>query len=845
MIAHRSGYSGLAVHVPFERAVRLFVACVLCMATSAWSQVDLLNPSAQSGAARAGGNGEIGLIVTSLGLGNHARPGDWAGIRIRVTERGDTQREIIVQASIRDADGDTAQYQTVLTTNPGIDQPVWVYARLPYDILQRGSIRVQAFEAVEDPAATPENDRIGFVTGRLLGQIDTPLNSNSRVSDGVMAVVGTKPGGIMGYTQGAAGGTDGNPLGHEVTQVLQLNPDDLPDRWMGLASITEVVWNGPAPSELRIEQVRALREWVQRGGHLVIILPSIGQDWLAISNQELAAMLPRAAVERARDTSLASLRPLLTDDTASVRPIPDSSVTLNILSPLADAGPEQADPILNDAQGRCVVMPRSIGTGQGTLVGLPLTHPCLLRAGLPETDVFWHRLLGRRGHVANTTEMKKLMEENAYFNPKSRDDVQFDVDIPGMIAKSGRSLAGVTLGLIVFVIYWIVAGPGGFALLRARNRQKYAWFVFFCVSLGFTVLAWSGATLLRPKHVEISHLSILDHVYGQRVQRLPTWASVLLPVYGQGTIGLDSDDTPRSQGGFVQAVAPWESFREAGQRSSFPDARPYPINSRSPEAMTCPARATVKQVQMDWAGGMAWDSIRPVTTKGQDPMSAITLAQGAASQSALAGSIVHHLPGALEEVQIVVFRGQIPVQAGLGKGALIARANAYQLQLSKWEPGVPLDLGQATAGKSLNANADAKLRSLISRASRTPEGMPNPANATERLIWLAFFNLFAPPEYTGQGYEGPVRAMRYATHAIDISRWATRHCEVVIGLLHTPGEDSLAAPVWVKTNGTRRKVQASGTTVVRWIYPLAPNPPMVRLPKAEDETTGERVKSAG
>ncbi len=811
----------------------MWILCLLCLvAYPANAQVDLLNQS-PGGGQGAGGTGEIGLVVTSIGLGNRFRPGDWTGIRVRVNERGDRQREVIIQVSLPDADGDIAQYQTVLTTNPGIDQPVWIYARLPYDILVRNTVHIEAYEALEDPNAASTIDSIGFVPGKLLGQVDAPVNPSMRTDEGLMVVVGTKPGGISGYTQGAGGQTDGNPLGHEVTQIVQLSPDDLPDRWMGLASFSDLIWNGPAPGELRIEQVRALRQWVMRGGHLIIGLPSIGQDWFGLSNQELAAMLPKASVDRMGNVPIESLRPLLTDDRARDHPLPDAGITLNVLSAMADADPEQAEAILNDAQGRTLVMGRLLGTGQVTLIGLPLDNPVLLRAGLPETDVFWHRVLGRRGFVASATEMKTLTQRNVYFNPKSRDNVQFDIDIPGMIAKSGRSLVGVTLGMVVFAAYWIIAGPGGFALLRRRQLDRFAWLMFLGISLLFTALAWSGATILRPRRVEVSHLSYLDHVYGQRIQRVHSWASVLLPVYGHATIGLESDDTPVGQGQLLQAVAPWESFRESTQRSSFPDARPYAINSRKPDAMTCPARATIKQVQLDWAGGMKWESIRPVTADGEDPMRAVYLPTNARAGYALEGKLIHHLPGTLEDVQIIVFRGQIPVQLGLGKGALLAQANAYSLAPSDWAPGEVLDLSVATAGKSVTVSAEAKLRNLVSRASRTPDGMPNPANAWERLIWLSFFNLFSPPEYSSQGYEGPVRARRYATHRLDLSRWATRPCVVVIGLLRTSGEDSTAMPLRVWTNGSKRRVYASGTTIVRWVYPLTPKPPRVRMPIAE------------
>ncbi|MFG0259381.1 MAG: hypothetical protein ACF8LK_03430, partial [Phycisphaerales bacterium JB041] len=708
-----------------------------------------------------------------------------------------------------------------------VEQPVWAYARLPFDIAGTGGFAIRAFEAEDAPAEGPD---IGFIPGKLLGQTIYNWAGNMPAkATGLLGIVGNTPGGLSGYQQGAADGA--NPLGHEVTQIATLTADSLPDRWMGLAAIRELIWNGPSPSELRIEQVRALREWIERGGHFIVILPATGQDWLALGNQELAALLPRASVFRVEDEPVSELRPLLTDARPADLSLPNTPITVHTFQALADAAPGEADPILADTAGRPVVVSRSVGVGAVTLVGLPGWDRRLTMLGLPEADVFWHRVLGRRGKVATSAELEELKRTNQLV-AGSRPPRVFDADIASGISKSGRSLIAVMLGLIVFVVYWAVAGPGGFTLLKQRGWTRHAWLAFLGASIAFTALAWGGATILRPKRVEISHLSFLDHVYGQRVQRVRTWASVLTPVYGDASVWLESDDAASGGSRFQQAVAPWEASQSAA-RGSFPDARAYSIDARSPDRLTFPARATVKQVQLDWAGGLEWENIRPVVEPDADPFRAVRFTPPG-ELAVLRGQLIHNLPGTLEDVQIIVFRGQVDIRPTSNKTALLASANAWDI--GEWAPGAPIDLGAATTNATTTL-LSSKLDSIVGSGRWTDDNLPDPSDRLSRYEWLAFFDLFGPPVSRVGSFGAPV-ARREATHAFDLSRWSTRPCLVVIGVLRDEAGQDLPLPIGVSTNGREREPVVAGTTIVRWVYPLPADPPRIPPTETTDPATG-------
>jgi hypothetical protein len=172
---------------------------------------------------------------------------------------------------------------------------------------------------------------------------------------------------------------------------------------------------------------------------------------------------------------------------------------------------------------------------------------------------------------------------------------------------------------------------------------------------------------------------------------------------------------------------------------------------------------------------------------------------------------------------------------------LLSSANSWSP--GDWAPGQPLDL-QAVTMQALDTGVGKKLTALAESKSGT-DGLPTGAGAAQadRYEWLAFFNLLDAPNYLQSrgGMEGPPLQRRETTHQLDLSRWATRPCVVVLATLNTSGEDSLPAPVRVATNGSERRPYCSGTTIVRWVYPLAPNPPEVEVdapPEGEDTGPG-------
>lgn len=810
-------------------------AALLAAASCSQPMADVLDP------------GEIQIAVEQFGAGGAARPGEWTGLRLSLIDSSDRQREVLVRVAVDDADGDRPWYEAVVTTNPGVRQPLWMYVRLPFGFRAGDTLAVTAFAAEEAPALA--HTGLAFDSGRVLGSLRIPAGRLLGPTEGMIGVVDRRPLGLARYGINA-GQSPWLPSGHERSEIVTgLDPAGMPDRWMGLAQFDVIVWGEPSPNTLSAERAQALREWVLRGGHLVIALPTVGQTWTDELNNPLYDIVPKVRVRAREAVNLNAYRSLLTASPTALLP---TNAIVQEMIPREDAEPGQAVRIIDAVPGEsaesaggglpAVAVRRLVGVGAVTFVGLDLGSPGLAARGLPDADQFWHRILGRRGELLTREELTARAGDQSVVSGMmlTRETVSLDRDIADLIAKSGWASAGVLLGFVVFVAYWVLAGPGGFALLKLKGLTRHAWLAFLATAGLFTAIAWGGAAALRPKQVDGTHLTFLDHVYGQPVQRARAWMSVLIPEYGETGVSIGDPARladPASRPALHNAMTPWEppNIGLGGGAGGFPDARGYRINARTPDTAFVPTRATVKQFQFDWAGGPRWQMPRPVAPEGAEGPADIRLWDGTRDRTepgqlapAALGALRHDLPGPLTDVVIVINRGQVPLSTGQarGQGALVD-AVAFKLP-APWQPGTPLDLAAATRKLTPQQNIDARqyFEQLLSAGqadSLTGAAVSDAGNIGTRLYAATFYSQLPPPDYTDRSSRVRRLAARSATHGLDLGHWFSQPCLIVVGQLAADAPSPV--PVSVNTGGGWEPVLTQGRTVVRWVYPLPAAPP--------------------
>ncbi|MEZ6243414.1 MAG: hypothetical protein R3B57_10265 [Phycisphaerales bacterium] len=774
--------------------------------------------------AQVGGDGvgdEIELRVARFGPGGVCRQGEWVGVLVEVADKGLEQRDLILRIEGEDPDGDRPVFDRAVTSNPGSAQSFWLYTRLGWAFDQGTPITISAW-----PKSGEDRAREGALAfeagGRPLARLEATTSGVLDKAQGMIGVLGTTPFGLRGYDQSHRGTIGDNLItGHELTRIVGLGLADLPDRPQGLMQFDALVWGGaraPDPLRLTPEQMRALMGWIEWGGQLVIVLPSIGQEWFARSNP-LFELLPDALPgEQIGGVDLDGYRYLLTKSQSLRLP---TEATVRFLDPNPGAAPGDAARIMASPDGRTIAVSRVHGAGAVTLIGLDLADPKLVAMDLPEADQFWNRVLGRRVDLdENTRTWKNAQGSN-------RTPLSFDSDIPGEIAKSGRAYVGVLLGIVVFALYWVLAGPGGYALLGRLKQKRHAWIAFVGAVGVFTAIAWTGATAIRPRRVEVVHLTMLHQVHGQDLQRARTWASVLLPSYGDGAISVRDQEEHAGASWEMELLSPWSPpVGEVFKRASFPDNREYRLDGRRPDTMRMPTRSTVKQVRADWVGEARWKLLAPVKEAGEVGEARLWLDQ---DTGLVHGLLEHHLPAMLEDVVlIVVWRPRIVSGAMRDVPPYIS----YAYKLKDWAPGDRRDL-YAAVKDTARSQATFEAYSLnLLRAGKpiiNDFGRTDSGSALERYYGLELFPMLSPPDFQ-RGQADDRLARRVETHGMDLGLWFTRPCVIVLGSIENP--KGVEAPIPLRVNGRPAPV-TGGRTVISWVYPLPDDP---AAPKPPDPT---------
>jgi len=730
--------------------------------------------------------GGVDVRVESFGVGNVARPGTWTGIRLALTDHGPSVRDVLVRLERPDADGDIESIQTAVALAPGATRGVWLYGRLPHDA-GPGVL----YDVIVEPL--DESDDADRPVGRdPIGSARIGASGLFRSADSIIGVVGRRTLGLEAYAIEAQPGRGASGTMHNLTRtVTGLRPIDLPDAWMGLEQFDALVWASGEPASLLPSQVRAIEDWVRRGGRLIVVLDAASPDWTSSRLNPLVNITPQTTVQRLDGADLEALRPLLVleDD----RPMP-AGETLHIFRPAPDA--RDTFSLLEDARGRTVAVRRLVGCGEVSLIGVDLGSSSL--AGLLDAEAFWHRVLGRRGDLFTQSEMEELRQEGAMFSFFQQ--VWLDQMIAGRINKIGRAGVGVLLGLIVFGVYLLLAGPLSFALLGKLNLRRHSWVVFLAIAVLFTGIAWGGATVLRPAKEDITHLTLLEHVYLQPTQRAKVTFSALLPTYGAQTVSIPLEGPSE-----LAALSSWED-PDALTRGSFPDSRPYRVDTRRPTSLRVPTRSTVKRFEALWAGGPRWRMIRPVDDHG------VRIDE----RGRLQGTLTHDLPEALDRVTIVLVKRQTPFTNRRLGGPLLANAWAYRLT-DPWAPGQAIDLRQLGDP----SRAEQFFETLVSKEkSSTLGGVGAGAPPEDRLEMMLWRDALEPPTWresnTGQVLDRHLQTR--AAHGWGGGKWFTQPCLIVVGQIAEG-----PCPVPIEIDG--ETPPTSGRTALRWVYPLPSNPP--------------------
>jgi len=819
-------------------------------------------------AGPAGGQGgDVGVALDQFGLNSIYRPGEMVGIRLELSVPTDSPLEeatgVWVQWEVPNADGDIAEYGQPRTLTKGRPSQVWLYAPLPPEAAGSvWSVRVYEFR----------DGRRGRELGGLRISPPAPgFSDEELMMTSFIGVVGDNQMGLNQYTFGMVNMRN-VVTAHENTRVVfGLRPEDLPDRWEGLMLLEALAWAGELPQDLSAAQAEAIREWVRRGGHFIISLPEDTNPWGLgdVGKTDLQDLLPPAP-RKDEDVALSELLPVLCKAEGLTDRRADFRMSLRVFKDLRgefDAMGNQYEPLIALPDGRVVAVQRLFGHGWLTVIGIDLSNRQFtsrplsngMLGTLPQADVLWNRILGRRGDTPTGRELTRITEEDRLsLNPPNMAAVGRGELFSSQIGMSATAGAGLGMALLLFAAYWVVAGPGGFAVLKRYKRVKHAWVAFAATAGVFTAMAWGGVTLLRSGEITVRHVTYLDHIVrtdpawglnDPQYQRAVGWLSMYLPGYGDTTVGVASLPADGAVPAMRDLLLSWTNPDLGKASPTFQNVDRYAVDiSRDPDDFALPTRSTATELKAYWLGGLdpEWGGL--LRESPDDPIRVVK----EAGRELLRGSIISDLPGTLRDTTLIWIRSRRSSDRRYARDASGREAQWVEylqsgqilnrgcwIGLGRIEPGA----GNAVSVRvdnpehrdlSLSRNINAEYVQPLRSGSLIPGGQAlDFARSRSYMEMLGLFGQLTPPPYLKRperSGEDRVQFSRVEGRELDLSAWFTRPCVLVMGFL-----DNSACPIPLRVDG--RGVKSEGLTVVRWIRPL-PLDEEIAFPREEEQETG-------
>ena len=725
----------------------------------------------------------LGLTIEPdhMGIGAVAQPGCWTPLLLTLENKLAQPRKVRCQWVYHDSDGDQVLAGRSVTLSPQRTQRVWLYGVPPVNTTANDKWQIQVFD---DESKRP------------LASIETSPPSLLAPRINVVAVTGSLMLGLEPYTSLVTQ--------HESCHVVRdVDPALLPDRWYGLSIIQTLVWtpSGKDPSDAAIspDSLQALRQWIVRGGHLIVVLPLAGDTWF---EGPLANLLPAVRVQRTGDTQA----PTWLGQPHTQTPV---MIDMKVLQPAGD----EVAVRLRDSAGRPLAVSRRYGFGAVTVIGVDLSDARLARAGLPHGSGLWRPLLGWQSPAFSKEQVELMLKGQQIVRPELRRYAQVDHFLAKKIAMYGTATPALLTAVILFTLYWAVAGPIGFTVLKRRGLVQHSWLVFLSVVGLFSALSWGTAVVLRPTKTAAEHFTVLDVDVRSGLARTQTWLSLFVPRRGKLDVVVGPPDTGKGQHTLSSP-----GFDPSGD-SGFIDQQQYSIEALSPDQALLPIRATSKQLHVDFLARPNRDA-QTLEPAWLGPQGKLTI-----QDNRLTGTLTHSLHGDLKNLLVVYCPGN-------GQVPLIRRYSA------PWSANQTLDMESLNLLRTgqpmvLPFRYDAKgdrlwqhegyLGKVLAYKAGASTHAADPALATvaddqvvQSVEILSFYSMLPPPDYRNLNMiSGPESwgYRRQQGRPLDLTSILSTRCVILIGYLE---QGSMPVPLTIDG----QPFDSNGWTVVRWICPV-------------------------
>jgi len=459
-------------------------------------------------ALAATGPPTVESVRVGFGESNRFKVGTWTPVRVQL--RGSDERFAgTMELVVPDDDGTPTAVRQPVDVGPGQGGRVVLYARSGSSVPE---FKIRFYDAAGRRRG-PE------FQGSAMAQIEAMAPGES-----LLLTLGNPRGvELVPKLPGLGDDTATNGRGLAVARI-EPGDDQLPGRWYGYDAATAVVLDANDRDTLTLLNAgkgEALKQWVARGGHLVV---AVGANWQQAREGVLGEMLPGEPTGRTRVTDLGALESFAGSTTPI---IPGNGAVEAAQFTKVDA---KGGKVLASTASVPLVIRGPYGFGRVTAVAIDVDQEPF--ASWADRGLFWSRALDlHRSASADATS-----GANAGTPIGGGQLYQSGVtDLATLLRRSLERFPGIRLvpfGWVAFLIflYILLIGPGDyFFLKKVVKRMELTWITFPAIVAAVSLLAYFAAYRFKGTELRVNKVDALDIDQASGLARGWSWVDVFSP----------------------------------------------------------------------------------------------------------------------------------------------------------------------------------------------------------------------------------------------------------------------------------------------------------------------------
>jgi hypothetical protein len=780
--------------------------------------------------------------VESIGFENYYRPDCWTQMVIRLTPETDKAADYLVCVHQQDMDRDLPIYARQVTVTPtdengnAREQRFRVYFKpKPTDHGLPDASEITTTVATLQKDLTVDLTTTGgkFVAALPITNTIFNLNNSENHRECKFVLTVTGAGSVPPHREYDPGVTIGFL---EDIAMVPVAVNELPENPIGYDAVDAILWLDASPDALTAggdERLRALQNYVRGGGHLVICQQT--DQWQKTLG--FADMLPVSVNGIRVKGDAEPLRSLAANHERSGGALIDpwdymrGPMTLGVATIKPGAYVDQWITWPN-YEFTPYLARKSYGCGCVTWVAQNLADRSLastmVQGERMETihwPAIWNRIFDWKDDPLTVSRVGDA-DKMKYSETNNTVDIGHELNDKTM-ELNNKSLWYITVAVIFFIVYWLVAGPGTFFFLLSKGKSGANWFAFAAAALVFTLLTVLLVDVIVRGAPDLRHFSVVRataaEVGAAPVAHVYSRFGLYIPKDGKQTLEI-KDSAPGTAADLsAYAIPP----KDLGENAPSDIGLEYtvPITDAASGESTVvqvPYRRTLKKLEAGWTGDPAAAGLSGgIEGTGK-------LVDG----SKVEGKLTNGTGRKLRDVYFA-YKWRNPY---VGTDS---RNQDYLVYIPEWGSGVTIDLA---VDLRYEADKDGKVQKIapIDHDGANPEnghkcsgsiqknweeywlkslstgGMDESTMELHRsLIVLSLFDRLMPNQRPDET-SGRVELFRRGARHLDCSAALAAGSMVVVAGEETTGPNPLPMPLEV--NGDR--VTGDGLTLYQFIVPM-------------------------